>query len=160
MLRALSANPWLVVLACAFLPSSLFQEDQAGPPQQERPAALRASVNLVIIDVQIVAAQEKPARGLTTAQFEVTIAGHQRKVVLVEFVHADEGPINPSLRTASVAACVFGFERSAKGANVHYLLAVESNDRDRTGIANPKVKVDDKDFIVRRLAWRRSRTSL
>jgi hypothetical protein len=93
------------------------------------------------------------------AQFDVSIAGHKRRVVLAEFVHTDEGPINrspiPARRdAASLAACVFGFERSAKGANAHYLLGVEPSDTDKSGIKQPKVKVNDKALAVRRWAWR------
>lgn len=121
---------------------------------QEPPPAFRTAVNLVIIDVQVVAAQGEPVPGLTTAQFEVSIAGRTRRVVLAEFVHADEGPITRTPRTTSVAACVFGFERSAKGTNAHYLLGVEPSDSDKSGIKHPKIKVNHKDLTVRRWAWR------
>jgi hypothetical protein len=111
------------------------------------------------MDVQVVAAQGKPVPGLTTAQFDVTIAGRKRRVVLAEFVHADEGPINrsptPAHRDAArIAAFGFWFERSAKGANAHYLLGVEPSDTDKSGIKHPKVKVNDKALTVRRWAWR------
>src|SRR6185503_7324035 len=102
-----------VVVTCAFLPSFI-SADQAGRRQleamtagsgdsangsavlftQEPPPAFRTAVNLVIIDVQVVEAHGKPVPGLTTAQFEVSIAGRTRRVVLAEFVHADEDPIN------------------------------------------------------------------
>ena len=162
-----------IVLACAFLPSFI-SADQADRRQleattvgagdsangsavlftQEPPPAFRTAVDLVIVDVQVVAAQGKPMPGLTTAQFDVSIAGRKRRVVLAEFVHTDEGPINRSPRTASVAACVFGFERSAKGANAHYLLGVEPSDSDKSGIKHPKVEVNDKALTVGRWAWR------
>jgi hypothetical protein len=121
---------------------------------QEPPPAFRTAVNLVIIDVQVVAAQGKPMPGLTTAQFAVSIAGRTRRVVLTEFVHVDEGPINRTPRTTRVAACVFGFERSAKGTNAHYLLGVEPSDSDKSGIKPPEIKVNHKDLTARRWAWR------
>ena len=134
----------MVVVACAFLQA-----------MQEPSPAFRAAVNLVMIDVQVVAAQGKPVPGLTTAQFEVSIAGRTRRVVLAEFVHADEGPINRTVRTTRrVAACVFGFERSATGTNAHYLLGVEPSDSDKSGIKQPKIKVNHNDLTVRRWAWR------
>jgi len=107
-----------------------------------------------MIDVQVVAAPGKPVPGLTTAQFEVSIAGRTRRVVLAEFVHADEGPINRTPRTTRVAGCVFGFERSAEGTNAHYLLGVEPSESDRNGITDPKIRVNRKDLTVRRWAWR------
>jgi len=121
---------------------------------QEPPLAFRTAVNLVMIDVQVVAVEGKPVPSLTTAQFEVSIAGRTRRVVLAEFVHADDGPINTTPRTTRVAACVFGFERSAKGTNAHYLLGVEPSDRDKNGITQLKIKVSDRDVTVRRWAWR------
>jgi hypothetical protein len=163
-----------VVVACAFLPSFI-SADRAGPRQleamtvgtrdsasgsavlltQEPPPAFRTGVDLVIIDVQVVAAQGKPVPGLTAAQFAVSIAGRTRRVVLAEFVHADEGPINRTPRTTTrVAACVFGFERSANGTNAHYLLGVEPSESDKRGIRRPKIKVNHKDLTARRRSWR------
>jgi hypothetical protein len=162
-----------VVVACAFLPSFI-SADQAGRRQfeaitvgaggpangsavlftQEPPPAFRTGVNLAIIDVQVVAAQGKPVPDLTTAQFAVSIGGRKRRVVLAEFVHADEGPIHRTGRTTRVAACVFGFERIATGINAHYLLGVEPSDSDKSGIKRPTIKVNHKDLTARRWAWR------
>ena len=161
------------MVACAFLPSFI-STDQAGRRQleamtagtgdsaggravlftQEPPPAFQTAVNLVIIDVQVVAAHGKPVPGLTTAHFAVSIAGRSRRVVLAEFVHADEGPINRTVRTTRVAAGVYGFERSATGTNAHYLLGVEPSDSDKCGIRPPKIKVNHKDLTARRRAWR------
>ena len=122
---------------------------------QEPPTAFRTAANLAIIDVQVVAAQGKPVPSLTTAQFAVSIAGRTRKVVFAEFLHADEGPINRTVRTTKrVAACVFGFERSATGTNAHYLLGVEPSDSEKCGTKPPKIKVNHKDLTARRRAWR------
>lgn len=161
------------MVACAFLPSFI-SADQAGRRQleamrvgtgdsatgsaalftQEPPPAFRTAVNLFIIDVQVVAAQGKPVPELTAAQFAVSIAGRTRRVVLAEFVHADEGPINRDVRTTTrVAACVFGFERSATGTNAHYLLGVEPGDI-KCGTKPPKIKVNHKDLTARRRSWR------
>lgn len=162
------------MVACAFLPSFI-SADQAGRRQleamrvgtgdsatgsaalftQEPPPAFRTAVNLFIIDVQVVAAQGKPVPELTAAQFAVSIAGRTRRVVLAEFVHADEGPINRDVRTTTrVAACVFGFERSANGTTAHYLLGLEPSESDKRGIRRPKIKVNHKDLTARRRSWR------
>jgi hypothetical protein len=73
------------------------------------------------MDVQVVA-QGRPMPRLTPGQFDVSIAGVKRSVVLAEFVHADEGPVTRGLTTSSVATCVFAFARSGKGINAHYLV--------------------------------------
>lgn len=164
-----------VILACAFVPPLFFSADRAGGRQveaaragagdsangsavlftQEPPPAFRTAVNLVIMDVQVVAAHGKSMPGLTTAEFDIGIAGRKRNVVLAEFLHADEGPITSSPTPAHRdAACVFGFERSSNGANAHYLLGVEPRDSDKSEIKRPKVKVNDKALTVRRWAWR------
>jgi hypothetical protein len=155
-----------VVLASAFV-LTLVPGDKTGDwleggavlSAQELPPAFRTAVNLVMIDVQVVVTQDKPIPDLTTEQFDVSIAGHQRKVVFAELLHADEGPVTRGARpahtdAATVAACVFGFERSSKGANAHYLLGVAPSDTDKNGIQHPKVRVKDKTLAVRRWAWR------
>jgi hypothetical protein len=129
----------------------------AVPFAQEPLPGFRTTVNLVTIDVQVVAAQGKPMPGLTTEQFDVSIAGRKRRVVLSEFLHADEGPVTRGLANtdaATSAGCVFAFTRSANGANAHYLLALEPSDADKSGIKHPRVKVNDKTLAVRRWAWR------
>jgi hypothetical protein len=134
-----------VVLACGVLFA------------QETPPAFRTAANLVMIDVQVVGAQGKPIPDLATEQFEVSIAGHQRKVVLAELLHADEGPVTrgPARSNAATrAACVFGFERSSKGANAHYLLGLEPSDTDKSGIKRPKVRMKDRALAAQRWAWR------
>jgi hypothetical protein len=155
-----------VVLACAVaLP--LLSEHKTGDSgegstalfAQELPPAFRAAVNLVILDVQVAAAQGRPMPGLTTEQFDVRIAGRERRVVRAELLHADEGAITHGARptntdAAALAACVFGFERSSKRAHAHYLLGVEPSDLDRSGIKHPKIKVNDKTLTVSRWAWR------
>ena len=125
--------------------------------QQETPPAFRTAVNLVMIDVQVAVAQGRPMTDLATGQFDVSIAGHQRKVVLAQLLHADEGPVTrsvPHTDAATRAACVFGFERSSKGANAHYLLGIEPSDTDKRGIKHPKVRMKDKALVARRWAWR------
>lgn len=155
-----------VALACAVALPLLSGHKTGGSGEgsavlfaQERPPAFRAAVNLVILDVQVAAAQGRPMPGLTTEQFDVRIAGRERRVVRAELLHADEGAITHGARpaetdTATLAACVFGFERSSKRAHAHYLLGVEPNDLDRKGIEHPKIKVNDKTLSVSRWAWR------
>jgi hypothetical protein len=169
-------GPARVLLACALLPAFIsvnhadrrqLEATTAGDSandsallfSQALPPAFRTAVNLVIMDAQVVSAQGTAVPDLTTAQFAISIAGHERHVVLAEFVHNDEGPINrspiPARRdAASLAACVFGFARSDEGTNAHYLLGVEPSDSDKSGIKQPKVKVNDKALVVRRWAWR------
>ena len=130
---------------------------------QDTPPAFRTAVNLLTIDVQVVAPQGKPIPALTAEQFDVRIAGRQRKVVFAELLHMDEGAVTQGPRiptdAATRAACAFGFERSSRGANAHYLVGVEPSDSDKGGIKRPKVKVYDRALTVRRWAWR-SRVAL
>jgi hypothetical protein len=123
---------------------------------QELPPAFRTAVNLVALDVQVVATQGRPMPGLTAEQFDISIAGHKRRVVRAELLHADEGAIIRGLvpTAAALAACAFGFARSSKGVHAHYLLGIEPSDADRSGMKHPKVTVNDKTLAVRRLAWR------
>ena len=111
------------------------------------------------IDVQVFAAKGMPMPGLTSDQFDVTIAGRKRRVVLFQFLHADEGPVRrgaaPVRRdAATLAACAFGFERSSNGTNAHYLLGIEPLDTDKGWIERPKIKIPDRSVRLGRWAWR------
>ena|SRR6266545_488258 len=126
---------------------------------QESPSVFRTAVDLVRMDVQVVAAEGKPMPSLTLDQFEVSIAGRKRKVVFAEFLHVDEGPItrfgtpyrgDPATRSA----CAFAFERISKGTNAHYLLGVEPDVADESGIKQVRIKVSDATVAARRWAWR------
>jgi hypothetical protein len=155
-----------VVLASAFV-LPLLSGDKTGDSvessavlfAQELPPAFRTAVNLVTLDVQVVATQGRPMPSLTAEQFGVSMAGRKRRVVRAELLHADGGTITRGAMpadtdAATLAACVFGFERSSNGANAHYLLGVEPNDTDRSGTKHPKVMVNDRTPAVRRWAWR------
>ena len=172
--RALSSG---IVFACAFV-LPLFSGHQTGARPvgtattaggdsangvavvlpQATPPAFRAAVNLLTIDVQVVAAQGKPMPALAAEQFDVRIARRQRKVVFARLLHTDEGAITQGVRiptdAATRAACAFGFERSSNGTNAHYLLGVEPSDTDRGGIKRPRVRVYDRALTVGRWAWR------
>ncbi len=131
---------------------------------QEPPAVFRTAVDLVRMDVQIVAPPGKPMPVLTPDQFEVHIAGRMRHVVLAEFLHVDEGRMTRFGRpyrgdAATLSACVFGFERIAKGTNAHYLLGVEPAVADKSGIRQLRIKVTDASVEAQRWAWRAQRAA-
>ena len=126
---------------------------------QSAPPSFRTAIDLLMIDVQVAAAEGQPVPRLTVSQFEVKIAGRMRTIVMAEFVHADDGPITrrnrpPDVDAATVAACVFGFERLSNRAHAHYVLGVEPTDRDKAKVEHPEIKVLDRSITVRRFAWR------
>ena len=55
----------------------------AGP---EQPPSFRSGVEVVTVDVSVVDKQGQPLRGLTPADFTVTVAGQPRRVVSAEFI--------------------------------------------------------------------------
>jgi hypothetical protein len=119
----------------------------------------RAGIDLLTFDVQVVAAPGKVGPRLTASQFEVKIAGRGRTIVMVEFLHADEGQIRrgnspPSPDQATRAVCVFGFERVSNRAHGHYVVTVESIARDKSRVEHPRIKSLDRNVSVRRFAWR------
>jgi hypothetical protein len=175
MVRPKTAVPccWSVLLTFAFGPAVL----SAGPRRHalaigtddstvlravalaQEPQDFRASVDLVTIDVQVVAAGSTPISTLTTGQFEVRIAKHDRPVILAQFLHADEGAVTrpatpPRIDSGTRAMCVFGFERVSTGATAHYLLGVEPTASDKDGVKHPEITVTHKALSVRRWAWR------
>src|SRR5687768_16199925 len=68
-----------------------------GPPisaQQtgaDQPPAFRSGVEVVTVDVGVTDRQGRPVRGLTPADFVVTVAGQPRQVVTAEFVDRSAG---------------------------------------------------------------------
>jgi hypothetical protein len=125
----------------------------------QAPPTFRAGVDLVMLDVQVVAAPSKPVPPLTASQFEVTIEGRHRTIVTAEFLHVDEGRLTrghspPNVDKATRAVCVFGFERGSNSAHAHYALSVESIARDKTKVEQPRIKCLDRSLSVRRVAWR------
>ncbi len=67
---------------CAGGDSSL----SAQQPQSEQIPSFRSGVEVVTIDVSVVDKQGQPQRGLTPADFVVTVAGQARHVVTAEFL--------------------------------------------------------------------------
>jgi hypothetical protein len=121
--------------------------------------AFRAGVDLLTFDVQVVAAAGTFGPPLKASQFEVKIAGRGRTIVMIEFLHADEGQITrgnslPSVDQATRAVCVFGFDRVSNRAHGHYLVSVESIARDKHRVEHPRIKSLDRSVSVRRFAWR------
>ena len=58
----------------------------AQQPRTEQAPSFRSGVEVVSLDVGVVDKQGVPVRGLTPADFVVTVAGQQRRIVTAEFV--------------------------------------------------------------------------
>ena len=59
----------------------------------EQAPSFRSGVEVVSLDVGVVDKQGVPIRGLTPADFVVTVAGQPRRVVTVDFVNRDAIPV-------------------------------------------------------------------
>jgi hypothetical protein len=151
MLRCWSAVVPGGVLAGLFLSAH-------GAFAQQPVAPLRAEIDLLTVDVQVVASRGQPLANLTAADFQISISKRARPVILVEFLHLDEGPIargpGRKLDAGTSALCLFGFARSQAGANAHYRVGVESIADDARGIKQPTIRLRDKNLSLRRSAWR------
>ena len=73
-----SKSAWTAVFVCGGL---LVSAQQPGPQ-----TPFRSGVELVTVDVTVVDKQGQPLKGLNPADFVVTVAGQQRRVVSAEFV--------------------------------------------------------------------------
>jgi hypothetical protein len=126
---------------------------------QQSPPVLRASVDLVTIDVQVTPAKDAPLRQFTAADFDIRISGQKRPPASVTFLHHDEGTVtrNPGLSTpqsAKPAECAFGLHRSVDRPTAHYVLAVDRSEADKREVKDVKVQVVDKAFAVPTYVWR------
>ena len=60
---------------------------------QEPAPTFRSGVDLVIIEVQLAAAEGRPIARATIKNFQVKTDGRTRQLVLAEFLHSDDGPV-------------------------------------------------------------------
>ena len=100
-MRGILAGVVTVTVGAAFLAidGPPLSAQQAAPDQQ--PPAFRSGVEVVTVDVGVVDKQGRPMRGLTAADFMVTVAGQQRRVVTAEFV--ERAAPSPSTTVAASA---------------------------------------------------------
>lgn len=79
----MKASQWLTTAAIltAGAPLLSAQQPAAGPPPQ-----FKSGVEVVSVDVSVLDKQGQPIRGLTPADFVVTVGGQPRRVVTAEFI--------------------------------------------------------------------------
>jgi len=129
---------------------------QAVGPSLQAPPVLRAGVELVIIDVQVVPARGATLPELTASDFEISIAGRKRPAASVTRLHDDAGTIvrDSGVQGSSTSDCVFGFRRSTDRTTAHYLVGVERIDSDRKEVKDVRVKLVGKTVAVQQYIWR------
>jgi hypothetical protein len=151
---------WCAAPPCAPASGETVPAPVLATGKQDQPT-FRATVNLIKLDVQMVSSWlpvlgrvnepppdlDKPLRKLAAKDFEVIIAGRKRKVTYAEFLHYDEGPVTRTARpssadAATLATCVFAFDRGWDGSNAHYLLGIEAADTE-TGATDVVVRPSD-----------------
>jgi VWFA-related protein len=77
--------------------------DQAGQrPNQDRPAPIRVTVDVVAVDVQVIDRNGRPVPELGPEKFTVTISGRRRRVVTAERIASDTGGA-PSATSAAAS---------------------------------------------------------
>ncbi|MEZ5316613.1 MAG: hypothetical protein R2752_04365 [Vicinamibacterales bacterium] len=146
-------------LALATLPAS---DDGVATPGPQDPAPLRAGVDLVTIDVQIV-----PATGVADValpdprpeDFVVKVNGESRPVVSAVRLHDDEGSVmrrpGPAVPDREDApGCVFGFHRTTDRRTRHYVIGIARTDADRRRVPQVRVSASNGTFTVAWYLWR------
>ena len=81
---------FVALLACA---TPVAAQGSAGPPgqsQQDKPAPIRVSVDVVAVDVQVIDRDGRPVPDLGPEKFSVTINGRRRRVISAERIGTDE----------------------------------------------------------------------
>src|SRR5215211_5891169 len=63
---------------------------------QSQTPAFRSAVDLVPVDVSVIAGDGKPVPGLTATDFSLSVDGRQRRVASAEFVSAVRGSAAPA----------------------------------------------------------------
>ena len=87
------------VFALALIAGSATMTAAQSAPQQA--PAFKSSVDLVPVDVSVIASDGKPVTGLTPTDFTLTVDGRPRRIASAEFL-SDSGDTKASARPASV----------------------------------------------------------
>jgi hypothetical protein len=131
---------------------------------QQPPLTFRASVDVLLIDVQVVPAipaqlsSPDVFRALGPDDFQIRVSGGDRPTVSLTLLHFDTGTVvhGPlSLLTGlRVPDCVFGFHRAADQTTAHYLVGVPARDADRERVKGVHVAIANPGFLARWWGWR------
>jgi VWFA-related protein len=99
----------LITLTAALLGSMATLAGQGAPPaspqkpDQDRPAPIRVSVDVVAVDVQVIDRNGQPVPDLGPEKFTVTINGRRRRVVSAERIASDSGDTAPPVTAAAAS---------------------------------------------------------
>src|SRR5262245_53362947 len=102
-MRTASGGGILALACAAALLSGAAPGVSAQQSQPEQAPSFRSGVEVVSLDVGVVDKQGVPIRGLTPADFVVTVAGQQRRVVTADFVNRDATPVSKTVQTDGAA---------------------------------------------------------
>lgn len=97
--RAAIVVPLLAVAAATAAPLRAGQAQQQPAP----PPAFRSSVDLVPVDVSVIAGDGKPVAGLKAEDFSLTVDGRPRRVASAEFLSAGRESSATAARTAPIS---------------------------------------------------------
>ena len=92
------ALAWVAALLSGGAPAISAQQ-----PQGQQTPSFRSGVEVVSIDVGVVDKQGVPLRDLTPADFVVTVAGQQRRIVSADFVNRDAVPVPTPVQNEGAA---------------------------------------------------------
>jgi VWFA-related protein len=94
----------ILALACAAaLLSGGAPAVSAQQPRPEQAPSFRSGVEVVSLDVGVVDKQGLPIRGLTPADFVVTVAGQQRRIVTADFISREAAAALPQVQNDGAA---------------------------------------------------------
>jgi len=98
----------------------------AQQPRTEQAPSFRSGVEVVSLDVGVVDKQGVPVRGLTPADFVVSVAGQQRRIVTAEYVARETAPVSPLPQTDGAAIST----NAGAGVGRLYAFIVDQNTLD------------------------------
>src|SRR5512132_695663 len=98
-MRRASGGGILALASAAALLSGGVPVVAAQQPRVEQAPSFRSGVEVVSLDVGVVDKQGVPVRGLTPADFVVTVAGQPRRIVTADFIARDATLATPPVQT-------------------------------------------------------------
>ena len=117
----------ILALACAAaVVSASGPIVSAQQPRAEQTPSFRSGVEVVTLDVGVVDKQGVPVRGLNPADFVVTVAGQQRRVVTAEYINRESAPVSIHVQTEGAAIST----NAGAGIGRQYAFIVDQNTLD------------------------------
>jgi VWFA-related protein len=134
-----------VIGAPPWRPGPAGGQDPAKPAAQQAPPLFKSGTDVVAVDVTVVDGTGRPARGLETRDFQVTVDGRPRRIASLQFVSQETAPGTPMPTEPPLPA--FSSNKGVTGGRLVLVVV----DQDSLGVGSGKLVMDAVGQFLSRL---------